>query len=393
MTTPATEDQARKRVRITDPAELSTITRSSVTQDFALRSFVSLPTPIKSLATHYTEKLTRLQNKARQRSITIEKMAEDSFIPTSARIKFELGATQKVKETATFTTLAEATTTLVETFQRALKANMVTVAKLELNSIQSDINTTLLETIRDMATITVMNHFPEEENYPRSARSLARAILEDHFEELNTFSTIDDDSKFLKYKEITADSDEVYETGNLRAGPRLHIACLIPELLGTLKKMTVDSWKEQLDAIIKKKKLLELDGYLKTTLTEKATTDTAMLLDQEPTIEPAVIKTLIAKGVNDATKDLKKTIERLQQSIDRSSNTKNSRGAPRASSTKKNTNSSTKKSNPKKPNDKADASVSDTSPGTGRKKKNAKPTKSTQRNKPSSKNSASRRKK
>jgi hypothetical protein len=52
------------------------------------------------------------------------------------------------------------------------------------------------------------------------------------------------------------------------------------------------------------------------TLTEKATADTAMILDNEPTIKPAVIKSLIAKGVNDATKDLQKTIARLQQSID-----------------------------------------------------------------------------
>jgi hypothetical protein len=106
-----------------------------VTQDFAIHSFASLPTPIKSLATHYTAKLTSLQNKARHRSITIEKMAEDAFIPTSARIKFELGATQKVKETATFTTLAEATTIMVAPFQKALKTNMVTVAKLELTQI------------------------------------------------------------------------------------------------------------------------------------------------------------------------------------------------------------------------------------------------------------------
>jgi hypothetical protein len=397
MTTSATEDQARKRVRITDPAELSTITRSSVSQDFALRSFASLPTPIKSLATHYTVTLTSLQNKARQRSITIDKMAEDTFIPTSARIKFELGATQKVKETATFTTLAETTKTLVETFQQALKANMVTVAKLELNSIQSDINTTFLEAVRDISTIIVMNHFPEAENYPRTARTLARATLDDHFHELKIYSTITDDSLFLKFKEITADHEPVYEPGNIPPGARLHIACLIPELFGTLKKITVGSWKEQLDAILKKRKILELDGYVKTTLTEKATADTAMRLDEEPTIEPAIIKSLIAKGVTDATKDLKKTIDRLQQSIDRSYDSKaskNSRGAhQRASSTKKTSHPSNQKKQTKKPNDKAAVSDSDTSNGNGRKKKTPRPPKSTQRNNQSSKNSASRRKK
>jgi hypothetical protein len=118
MTTSATKDHARKRVRITDPAELSTIMHYSGTQDFAIRSFASLPTPIKSLTTHYTTKLTSLQNKARQRSITIEEMAKDDYTPISARIKFELGASQKVKELATFTTLAVATKELVETFQK-----------------------------------------------------------------------------------------------------------------------------------------------------------------------------------------------------------------------------------------------------------------------------------
>jgi hypothetical protein len=393
MTTPATEDQNRKRVRISDPAEQSTTMRSTATNDFALRSFVSLPTPIKSLATHYTEQLTKLQNKARQRSITIDKMAEDTFIPTSARIKFELGATQKVKETATFTNLAEATKLLVETFQQALKTNMVTVAKLELKSIQSDINQTFLETTRDLATLIVMNHFPEAENYPATARTLARATLDAHFDELRIFSTLDDDTLFPLYKEITADPDPVYEPGNILPGARLHIACLIPTLFSTLKKIAVDSWKEQLDALSTKKKMLELDGFVKTTLTEKATTDTEMILEREPTIEPAVIKSLIAKGVTDATKDLKKTIERLQQSVDRSSSTKNPRGAHRASSTKKKTEPPPKKKAPRKPTDKADASASDTSSGNGNRKKKIAPTKSTQRNKPSSKNSATRKKK
>ena len=174
--------------------------RSSVTQDFALRYFASLPTPIKSLATHYTTKLTSLQNKARQRSITIKKMAKDDYTPTSARIKFELGASQKVKETATFTTLAVATKELVETFQKTLKANMLTVAKMELSTLQLDINTTILEAICDLTTIAVMNHFPDSENHPNAPRVLARATLEDHFDTLKKFSTLEANSLFLQYK-------------------------------------------------------------------------------------------------------------------------------------------------------------------------------------------------
>jgi hypothetical protein len=254
MTTPATADQARKQVRITDPAELSTIMRFSVTQDFALRSFSSLPNPIKSLATHYTTKFTSLQNKACQRSITIEKMAKDDYTPTSARVKFELGASQKVKETATFTTLAVATKELVETFQKMLKANMLTVAKMELSTLPLDINTTILEAILDLTTITVMNHFPDAENHPHAPRSLARVTLEDHFDTRKKFSTLENRTIFLRYKEVTADTYPVYEPGSMPGGGCLHIACLIPELFGLLKKICANAWSKRLDAIQAKKK-------------------------------------------------------------------------------------------------------------------------------------------
>ena len=393
MTTPATEDQARKRVRITDPSELSTVTRSSVTQDFALRSFASLPTPIKSLATHYTTKLTSLQHKARQRSITIDKMATDDYTPTSARIKFELGASQKVKETATFATLAVATKELVQTFQKTLKANMLTVAKMELSTLQSEIDTTILEAIRDLTNVTIMNHFPDYENHPNAPKVLARATIDDHFDTLRTFSTLDPDTVFLKYKEVTADPDTVYTAASMPGSYRLHIACLIPELFGLLKKICVDAWSEQLNAIQAKKKALALDHFVQSTLTEKATTDTAMILDNEPTIEPAVIKSLIAKGVSDANKDLLKVIARLQQSVDRASLEPKSRGAQRAPSTKKKTPVASNRRNTKKSDDSADESASAKSNDKSKKKQTTKRKPPPKKRNPSSTNSASRQKK
>jgi hypothetical protein len=181
-------------------------------------------------------------------------MAKDDYTPTSARIKFELGASQKVKETAKFTTLAVATKELVEVFQKTLKANMLTVAKMELSTLQWDINTTILEAIRDLTTITIMNPFPDAENHPHVPRALARATLEDHFDTLKKFSTFENRTLFLQYKEVTADTYPVYEPGSMPGGDHLHIACLIPELFGLFKKICVDAWSEQLDAIQAKKK-------------------------------------------------------------------------------------------------------------------------------------------
>jgi hypothetical protein len=158
---------------------------------------------------------------------------------------------------------------------------------------------------------------------------MARATLDNHhFLELKAYSTITDNSLFLKYKEITADHKPVYERGHIPPGARLHIACLIPDLFSTLKRRSQSAPGRKSNSALssKRKTKKELDGYVKTTLTEKATADTAMRLDQEPTIEPAIIKSMIPKGVTDAKKDLKKTIERLQQSIDRSSDLKTSLG-------------------------------------------------------------------
>jgi hypothetical protein len=92
----------------------------------------------------------------------------------------------------------------------------------------------------------------------------------------------------LQYKEITADSYPVYQPGSMPGGDQLHIACLILELYGLLKKIWVDAWSEQLHAIQAKKNALALKQYVQSTLTEKATANKAMILDNEPTIEPAV---------------------------------------------------------------------------------------------------------
>jgi hypothetical protein len=392
MTNSATEDQTRKRVRISNPAEPSTITRSSVTQDFAFRSYTSHPTQIKSCATTFTEKLTSLLSKARQRTITIGKMAQDDYVPASARIKFQLGATQRVKETAPFTTLATTNKLLVETFQQSLKAHMIAVAKMELSIIQSDINNTILEAVRDLTTLTVMKHFPDPENHPNALRALAGATLVDHFDVLKKFSTLNPDLLFLQYKEITADELPAYDPRIMTADDRRHISSLIPALFDLLKKICVDAWSEQLDAIQQKKVDLSMDHYLQSTRTEKATADTAMILDQEPTIEPAVIKTLIDKRVNDATKDLNKKIARLQQAIDRSS-APNPRGATRAPSTKKKNAGSPHQRTSRKAADPADASDNDTSTEKGKKKKNVKRTQSPKKRNQPSKNSAARKKK
>jgi hypothetical protein len=106
-----------------------------------------------------------------------------------------------------------------------------------------------------------MNHFPDSENHPHAPRALARATFKSHFETLKQFSTLVIDSLFLRYKEVTADPAPPYEPHSMPPGDRQHISFLIPELFSLLKKICVDAWSEQLDAIQKKKKALALEHY------------------------------------------------------------------------------------------------------------------------------------
>jgi hypothetical protein len=107
-----------------------------------------------------------------------------------------------------------------------------------------------------------MNHFPDAKNHPHAPRVLAQATLKDHFESLKTFSTLDSATLFLQYKEITTNTYPVYQPGSMPGGDHLHIACLIPELYGLLKKICVNAWSEQLDAIQAKRKALALEHYV-----------------------------------------------------------------------------------------------------------------------------------
>ena len=108
----ATENNPNKRVRFTttnahELGHAAPTTPSAALNSYVISSFVSLPTATKSLATHYCLEFIKLKNKVYHQQLTASKLATDGYVPKSARIKFELGATTRVKETEDFKTLAD----------------------------------------------------------------------------------------------------------------------------------------------------------------------------------------------------------------------------------------------------------------------------------------------
>jgi hypothetical protein len=61
------------------------------------------------------------------------------FTPRSARVNFALSASKLVEQDAEYTRLVDETSTLVTTFQSALKTKNIVIAQLEVSTLQKQL--------------------------------------------------------------------------------------------------------------------------------------------------------------------------------------------------------------------------------------------------------------
>jgi hypothetical protein len=86
--------------------------------------------------------LERLQvlHKLSHKSIQAKTIEDDpEFIPRSARVNFALSASKLVEQDAEYTRLVDETSTLVTTFQSALKTKILAIAQLEVLTLQKQL--------------------------------------------------------------------------------------------------------------------------------------------------------------------------------------------------------------------------------------------------------------
>jgi len=300
-----------------------------------------------------------------QRQEMIDKLThDDTFLPRSARIKFDLSMPKAVKEDPEYLTLKGATEELVTNFQQQLKGQIKEGNKLALKHVNVAIDNNLAYSLFHMASahLTAAPDTPTDLN--TQSHKLVNTLLDVHHEEILKYSsTTDLDAFRTLYKKHlgiaslpTPDQNTITDltdsptrrnstsnagdfsiglaitTGDGRVNenttrdPASRKARLqlmeFKRLVESLLLVPFDVYNKERFAIQQALNLKKLETEIFTT---KSTEDATMEIDQEGTATPQLIKELIEKRVAAKTSNLTKEINKMQRTIAKLSTGKNTK--------------------------------------------------------------------
>jgi hypothetical protein len=382
----ATEDHPNKRIRFTTPdvhqgPSTTAGPRKGGTSPMenAKASFTiileSLPPAIKQLAEHYSTKFLKLKVELARFESTKEKLADYDFIPTSARIKFKLGASERVKENAdeALKALIQRIDLQVCVFQQDLKQNISESVDLEIKVTQAELVNTFCAAVGSLGIASTLAHPTIDKQH---AKTLIFHTIENHESLLKHSGTTFDDF-FSEFKTATNDSAAEYEPFTLDEDDTRPVKDLLIPFKSLLAALFVRSWDVYCNTVYSNKLLLETKEFVDFQLKETATMDAVMALDDNRITEDTV-NNLVAAQVTKHTKQLQTKLDRLTNQLQSGKTAKNKEGGANEASapTKKNkkANEKKKKKGKSKSNKAADPPAAAAANGTknGKKKKEEK---------------------
>jgi hypothetical protein len=359
----ATSGQQPKRVRIDSEVEVlgKTRTPSQISADHVTAHVTSLLPAIQSLARHYHQKYTKLKIKALQQLNKIEKLSRDDFIPRSANIKFQLGASKKVNENNEYKTLADSTQQTVDSFQTSLKAHILAAAKLEDEVNKDEIRKLFCEATNNLAQITLLSMITDESsidtatlhklakssveiNAPATvnyvymttaefttlydakyrSESIPTAATAAPVPPLSTQTATSASRHFNRAPALMEDEDSDMDDNNddvqivqPQQIPELQVAAA--NLGRLLSSVFQGSWLAYKGENDKRTLNAKLKRFLILATEEQATDDAAAIIGNEASVDAATLSALVVKQVNEKTKKLEATVNKLQQQLLRSS--------------------------------------------------------------------------
>ena len=327
--------------------------------------------------------------KERQQQNTATKLADDDFLPRSARFGFELKGSESVMETESFQKLASTTAEKIKKLQDELKKAMQSTIQLEIAATQKEINNTFLQAVNELGSIFYLMSHPNSKTSDVPNHALARFLLDKQRGSLFKHLTITNESKFARYTEYAKDEIS-FKSGDTPQNLATPFAKVSTELQPLLEDIFVNSWDTHMTELNTRTAMSKIEVQLREFAVGNKTEATAMELDTEGAADPATVKNLIQNEVATQVKKIRTDIDKLGQRITRSNNQQpsknNSRGAqPKRAPLKKKSN---KKSSPPKRKESTDESGNDSSSASKRNNtgtKKSKPNKSTKNNKTNSK--------
>jgi len=259
-------------------------TPTAASREVIVKAIASHPEPIQDLLLSTTSKFNALTSRLRQQEQTLLNMSEEAYVPRSARITFNLKASESVMEKTDYTTLTDTMDSALATFKKAAKTAICAVAKLEIENTKQQIAKTFTSTAQQLARLLLLQKDPETE---LSNIILAALALETHGATVTKYSCMSlNDALTMLYLPKT------YNGLNASEQAKASYAPFIPDFAALMTAAFVTSWDAQLDYYKKQASDRIMSKEVKEFLDGTATQQAAAAMDTEPTADPA----LAAKG-------------------------------------------------------------------------------------------------
>ena len=405
-----TNEQPLKRARFSENNDKTTTSSHKVQPPKLLaESFIraSIATLHPIIATN-VEKLAKEQllllskkhhlQKANQRMVN-----DKELIPKSARIKFELSVSDRVKDMPEYKALLDQTNNVVSETHKSFKELIVSASKLEITAITNEIKTHLVKSIR-LITNACLLYNNNDSNVDGQVHILAQHYLDNisvHtpmtlatfiklYKEVHTIETFPPTTTATSTSTTTTSTRTATSTRNTTATTSPFFGnsgnsgnsgntrqqttttssttstptasqmetepttTIIPKIYTDIKDIFeasfVSPWTEYLKQQFQNELSVELKKLSTTYFTTRSTSETVAAVDAEPSADKKELKALISLETQSATKEFLKKLNDMQKKLTALESAKNSnqRGKGSASAKKTNTPTTTTKKDSKK---------------------------------------------
>jgi hypothetical protein len=304
----------------------------------------SLQPEIASILSKLGSERLQVLHKLSHKSTQAKKIEDDpEFIPRSARVNFALSASKLVEQDAEYTRLVDETSTLVTTFQSALKTKILAIAQLEVSTLQKQLRSDFATSIRLAVKACLIC---EQSILQLDVDQVVNTLLQEYSTQLLAHLDMDLGEFRALYKRThTLTTLPATLTLVIPTTPHPQQAVALPSqatLLAfakvhrTLDTTFLTPWSVYLDVQTRNDISIQIKKLGDTHFASITTEATAMLVDSEGAVEPTLLKDFIQTQVTSATRALQSELKTLRSQLSAKPPTKNSsRGTPRASLKKK----------------------------------------------------------
>jgi hypothetical protein len=250
------------------------------------------------------------------------------FIPTSARIKFQLVASERVKEQApaALTTLIEDSEYILAVFKADIKKRVIRLLDLEIKVADEALQLCFCTAVAALGVATSIHVFNCDN---RLAKNLVTATIEDHQELLQhtgiSAAPNTDRSTAQEFfgilKTVTNDGAAEHVVGTLDPASKILVAPAIPDFKSTLEALFLRSWDQYLVKKAETARQICVQEFVQEQLVENITADVAMDLEGI-TQNSQKLDEYISSKITAGTKKLQAKVDRLSEKAN-SNNSKN----------------------------------------------------------------------